>query len=150
MTRILVNDTGTFIPSSVFMELTTPADRTWGLNKFNTTFPTLCSSHQEPGPASDPPAASPDINLKLFQHFLSNLKLPGLSPSPAIASGSTQPILEDIYSLCWEEIDLHLKICRLNAGYEASLPPYLRRLTGKHVSESIEYQIIKIQVGNTE
>ena len=96
MTSILVNDMGTLIPSSVFMDSTPPTALTWGINKFNITFQTLCSSHQEPGPASDPPAASSDINLNLFQHFLSTLNLPGLSPSPAIASGSTEPIMEDI------------------------------------------------------
>ena len=45
MTNILVNDTITFIPYIVFMESTEPAYHTWGLNKFNITFPTLCSSH---------------------------------------------------------------------------------------------------------
>ena len=102
MTSRLVNDTGTFIPSSVFMDSTPPAACMWGLNKFNMTFPTLCSSHQEPGPDLDPPSASSDIYLNLFQHFLSTLKLPGLSPFPAIAGGSTEPIMEDIYSMCWE------------------------------------------------
>ena len=70
MTSRLVNDTVTFIPSSVFMESTPPAARTWGLNKFNITFPTLCSSHHETGPASASPVSLSDINLKLFQHFL--------------------------------------------------------------------------------
>ena len=58
MTSRLVNDTGTFIPPSVFMDSTPPAACTWVLNKFNITFPTLCSSHKEPGPASSPPTAS--------------------------------------------------------------------------------------------
>ena len=99
MTSILVNDMGTFIPSSVFMESPPPEARTWGLNKLNIIFPTLCSSHQEPGPASTPPAASSDINLNLFQNFLSNFKLPGLSPSHAISGSSTEPTMEDIYSM---------------------------------------------------
>ena len=47
-------------------------------------------------------------------------------------------------------MDLHLKIYGLNAGYEASLPPYLHQLTGKYVSESIKDNIITIQVRNTE
>ena len=41
MTSRLVNYMGTFIPFSVFMESTPHAARTWGLNKFNITFPTL-------------------------------------------------------------------------------------------------------------
>ena len=55
-----------------------------------------------------------------------------------------------IYSMCQEEIDLHIKLCGLNIGDEESLPPYLGRLTGKHVSESIRDQIITRQVRNTE
>ena len=106
--------------------------------------------HQEPGPASAPPAASPDIDLKLFQHFLSALKLPGLPPPPAIASVSTEPIMEDIYAIWREEIDLHLKLCWMNVGDEASLPPYMLRLTVKHISEIIWDQITTIQVRNTE
>ena len=78
----MVNDTGTFIVSSVFMDSTPTAYLKWGINKFKITFPTLCYSHQDPGPASDPPATSPYINLNLLQHFLSTLKLPGISPSP--------------------------------------------------------------------
>ena len=146
----MVNDTGTFIVSSVFMDSTPTAYLKWGINKFKITFPTLCYSHQDPGPASDPPATSPYINLNLLQHFLSTLKLPGMSPSPAISRGSTELIMEDIYSMFREEIDLYLKLCRLNTGDKASLPPYLRRLTVKHVSEIIRYQIITIQVRNTE
>ena len=57
MTSRLVNDTGNFIPSSVFMDSTPPAARTWGINKFNINFTTICSSHQEPGPASALPVA---------------------------------------------------------------------------------------------
>ena len=41
MTRIPVNNTGTFIPSSVFMDSTPPAARTWGINKLNITVTTL-------------------------------------------------------------------------------------------------------------
>ena len=58
--------------------------------------------------------------------------------------------MEDIYSIWREEIDLHLKLCRLNVGGEATLPPFLCRLTGKHVSEIIRDQIITSQVRNTE
>ena len=76
MTSRLVNDTGTLIPSSVFMESTPPTTYMWGRNKFNTTFPTLCSPHQETGTDLAPPASSPYINLKLFQHFISAIKLP--------------------------------------------------------------------------
>ena len=43
MTRRLVNDMRTFILSSFFTDLTPLEARTWGLNKFNRTFPTLCS-----------------------------------------------------------------------------------------------------------
>ena len=96
MTSRLVNETGTFIQYSVFVESTQPAARTWGIYKFNITFPTLCSSHQDPCPASAPPAASSGINLKLFQHLLATLNLPGISPSPSISSGSTEPIMENI------------------------------------------------------
>ena len=71
MTSILINDTGTFIPSNVFIDSTPSASHTWGLNKFNINFPTLFSPHKEPGPTSDPPAASPDININSFQRFLS-------------------------------------------------------------------------------
>ena len=78
----LVNDMGTFIPSGAIMEATSPAARTWGFNKFNTTFPNLFTLHQYPAPAAA--TDSPDININLFQHFLSALKLPGLSPSPDI------------------------------------------------------------------
>ena len=45
---------------------------------------------------------------------------------------------------------LHLKLCVLNAGDEASLPPYLHQLTGKHISESIKDNIITRQLFNTE
>ena len=137
ITSRLVKDTGTFIPSSVFMGSTPPSDFTWVLNKFNITFPTLCTPDQDPGPDSAQPAVSPDINLNLFQHFLSALKLPGISPPPAITNGPIEPIMEDIYAMFQEEIYLCLKICRLNTRDEASLTPYLRRITGKHVSESI-------------
>ena len=41
MTSRLVNDTGTSIPSSISMESTPTAARTWGINKFNITFKTL-------------------------------------------------------------------------------------------------------------
>ena len=37
----------------------------------------------------------------------------------------------------------------MNTGDEASPPPYLRRLTGKHVSEIIKDKIITGQVLNT-
>ena len=70
ITRRLVNDTGNFIPTSVFMYSTPPVARKWGLNKFNITFPTLWYSHQESGPDSDPPASSQDININFFQHSL--------------------------------------------------------------------------------
>ena len=98
MTSRLVNDTRTFILSSVCMDSTPPASCTLDINKFNITFTTLCSSHQEPGSDLAPPAASSDIKSNLFQHFLSTIKIPGLPPSPAIASGSTEPITEDISS----------------------------------------------------
>ena len=52
--------------------------------------------------------------------------------------------------MCQEEINLHIKLCRLDAGDEAELPPHLRRLTGKYVYESIQEQIITSQVRNTE
>ena len=39
--------------------------------------------------------------------------------------------MEEVYTMCREEIDIRLKLCSLNAGGEASLPPYLRRLTLK-------------------
>ena len=87
MTSILVNDTVTFIPSSVFMKSTPPSACKLWLNKLNITFPTVFTPHQEPVPASDPPVASRDNNLNLFQHFLSSLKLPGLSHLPAITNG---------------------------------------------------------------
>ena len=58
--------------------------------------------------------------------------------------------MEGIYSMLRKEIDIHLKQCGLNIGYKASLPPYLRHLTGKYVSENIRYQIITIQVLNME
>ena len=48
------------------------------------------------------------------------------------------------------EIDIHLKICGPNSGDEASIPPYLRQLTAKQVSESIKDQIITSQVRNTD
>ena len=135
MTSRMVNDTGTFIPSNVLMESTTPVALTWGLNKVNITVTTLCSSHREPGTDSAPPTALSGINLNLFQHFLSTLKLPGLPPSTAIYRG---------------EIDLHLKLWGMKPWDEVSLPPYLCRLTGKNVSESIRDQIITGQVLNTE
>ena len=52
--------------------------------------------------------------------------------------------------MCREEIDLHLKICGPNSGDEASIPPYLRQLTVKQVSESIKDQIITSQVRSTD
>ena len=52
--------------------------------------------------------------------------------------------------MCQEKINLHLKLFGLNAGDEASIPPYLCRLMGKHVSESILDHIITSQVRNTE
>ena len=149
-TRQLVDYTGNFIPPSVFVEPSPPAASKGGLNKFNTTLPTLCTPRQEPGPASARPAAFPDINLNLFQHFLSALKLPGISPPPTVTNSPIEPIIEDIYDMCREEIDLHLKLCKLNAGGKASLPPYLRHLNGKHVSDIIQYQIITSQLRNTE
>ena len=99
MTRILVKYMGNFIPSSVFMEYTPLAASKQGLNKFNTTFPNLCTPRQEPYPSSAPSAAFPDINIHLFQNFLSSLKLPGISPPPTRANGLTEPITEEIYAM---------------------------------------------------
>ena len=45
MASRMVNGTGTFILSRIFMESILPSVRTWGLNKFNITFTTICSSH---------------------------------------------------------------------------------------------------------
>ena len=92
MTIRLVRDKRSFVPSSVFMESNPPTALTWGLKKFNTNFPNLFTPHQQPYLAAD--TSSPNINLKLFQHFLSVLKLPGLSPAPAITTGPTEPIVE--------------------------------------------------------
>ena len=86
MTSTMVNDTGTFIPSIVFMDSSPPEARTWGLNKFIKTVTTLCSSHQDPGPDSAPPAASSDINLTRFNTFSqlsSSQGYPLLPPSTA-------------------------------------------------------------------
>ena len=58
--------------------------------------------------------------------------------------------MEDIYSMCREEINIHINSCGMNAGDEDSLPPYLRRLRGKHISEIIRYQIITSKVRNTK
>ena len=58
--------------------------------------------------------------------------------------------MEDIYSMYQERFNIYLKLCRLNSVDEASLPPYLRHLTGKHASGSIWDQIITSQVRNTE
>ena len=52
--------------------------------------------------------------------------------------------------MCWEEIDLHLKLYGMNAGDEASLSPYLRHLMGKHLPENIRDRIITGQVCSTE
>ena len=84
------------------MESTPPAARMWGLNNFNTTFPTIFTPRQEPGPASDLPSVSSDINLNLFQHFILVLKLPVLTPPPVITNGATETIMEDIYTMCQE------------------------------------------------
>ena len=149
MTSRLVNNTGTLTPSIVLIYSTPPAARTWFLNKFNTTFTNIFTPHYEPDPASDPAASSPYINLNILKHFLSDIKLPGLSPPSAIANSPTEPIIEDTYTIFCEEIYLHLKLCRLNAGVKASPPTYLSRLTGKHVYESIKGQIITSQVHNT-
>ena len=78
------------------------------------------------------------------------IKIPGLPPSTTITISSTEPIMEDIYSMRREEIHLHLKLYELNAGDEASPPTYLHRLKGKHISESIRYLIITSQARNTE
>ena len=42
---------------------------------------------------------SSDINLNLFQHFLSNLKLPGLSPSPEFPAALQNPS-QKIFTPC--------------------------------------------------
>ena len=104
------------------MDSTSPEAWTLSLNKFTITFTIIFYPHHNPGPASAPPMASPDINPKLFHHFLSILKLPGVSPSPAIADVSTEPILEDIYFILREEIDPRIKLYGLNVGHEAPLP----------------------------
>ena len=87
MTVILGNNMVTFIPYSVFMESTPPSACTWVLNKFDTTLPNIFTPHQNPDPAAA--TASPDINLNLFQNFPLDLKQPGISPAPAIATGPT-------------------------------------------------------------
>ena len=150
MTNRLVNYKRTFIPSSVFMDSTPPAAHTWGLKKFNIISPTICTLNQEPVPASAPPASSPDINLNLFQHYISALKLPGISPPPAITNAPTEPIMEDIYAMHQEENDLCIKLCGLNTRGTPLLPPQLQHITCKHVSGIIREQIIKNQVRNTE
>ena len=116
MTSKLVDNKRNFIPSRVFMESNPFVARTWGLNKFNINFPNLCTLNQEPVPASDPTASSSDINLNSFQHFISSLKLTGISHTPAITKVSTEPIMEDIYFMRQEEIDLHLNLCGMNTG----------------------------------
>ena len=84
MASRILNDMGTFIHISVFMEATPTEACKWGLKAFNTTFPTLYTQYQEPGPDQPPPAASPDINLNLFQHFISDPNLQGIPPPPSI------------------------------------------------------------------
>ena len=69
ITSRLVNDTGTFIPSSVFMEATPPLECTWGLKTFNTTLQTLWTPHQEPVPDLTTPSTSPDIILTYSNTF---------------------------------------------------------------------------------
>ena len=104
----LVNDTGTFLPSSLFVEATPTAERMWGLKKLNKTPPNLFTPHQDP--YTYEATASTDIHPKLFHKFLSDLKLLGISPATVITTGTTEPITEEVYDMCREEIDLQLKI----------------------------------------
>ena len=93
----LVNNTGTFLPSSVLAESTPPTSNTWGIKKLNTASPNLFTPHQDPDSTSA--TASPDININLFQNFLSDLKLPGTLPAPTIATRPTEPIMEKVYEM---------------------------------------------------
>ena len=85
----LVNNTGNFIPSSVFMEANPLESHTWVLKKFNINYPNIFTPHQEPAPdpATATATASLGINLNPSKNFVSVLKLPGLSPELAIAKG---------------------------------------------------------------
>ena len=69
------------------MEVIPPSARTWVPKKFNTTFPNLFTLYQKPAPAEA--TDSPYINLNLFFPFLLALKLSGIYPATAIATGPT-------------------------------------------------------------
>ena len=52
--------------------------------------------------------------------------------------------------MCMEELDLHLKLCALKPNDTSSSPSYLKRLVGKHVSDSIQNQILTSHIRNNE
>ena len=64
------------------------------------------------------------------------------------STGPTAPKYEELLGMRQEEIDLHLHLCGLQPGAEASLPQYLTRLASKNVSDSIKDQIITSQIRN--
>ena len=139
-------DPTTYVHSSFSLANPHPTAREWALHKFQENFPALQNPQTAP-----PSTQNQQPNLQLIQTLLQ-----ALNPQAAIsamttqAPGPTAPKYEELLRMCQEEIDLHLGLCGLQLGAEASLPHYLTRLAGKNVSNSIKDQIITSQICNNE
>ena len=140
-------DPTTFVDASYFLANPHPTAREWALRKFHESFPALTQNN--------PQAASITSQQPSFQLIQSLLQ--ALNPQAATATASTlqtqgpvAPKYEELLGMCQEEIDLHLNLCGLQTGAEASLPQYLTRLAGKNVSDAIKDQIVTSQIRNNQ
>ena len=140
-------DPTTYVDPKYFFANPHPSARGWALRNFQDTFPSLQSNPQAASQASPVPNQSLQLIQTLLQAFNPQTATATTSmPQP----GPTAPKYEELLGMCQEEIDLHLTLCGLQLGDEASLPQYLTRLAGKNVLDSIKDQIITSQIRNNE
>ena len=140
-------DPTTYVDPKIFFANQHPVAPEWALRKFQATFPSLQSNPQTASQTTQ----VPNPNLQLIQTLLQALNPQAATVATSTPQpGPTAPKYEELLSMCQEEIDLHLTLCGLQLGDEASLPQYFTRLAGKNVSDSIKDQIITSQIRNNE
>ena len=133
------NDPSTFVEDKLFLNKPHPMARTWAAQQFKMLYPSLA---QDPN-QHQPQEATALPNAQLLQSLLVVLNHKPLDTSqPQEAAGLTEPNFDDLFGMCKEETDLHLKLCSLKPGNQSSLPDYLKCLLGKQVSDSIKNQIL--------
>ena len=129
-------DPTTYVDPSYFLANPHPTAREWALRKFQEKFPAL---------QTNPQTATPSTHVQQPNFQLIQTLLQALNPQAASAATATQPArptapkYEELLRMCQEEIDLHLNLCSLQPGAEASLPQYLTRL-----AQCIECQLCQL------